>query len=165
MEPKYITTEGFKIHYLESEKELVITDGFVKKIIFHKGEDLKSTDATFIYIQEAVEENKQITNAFVQVMNNGKYELLKLNTRTLSQKDSLFGTVKAYRFVNNTKYFIYNSHKAEPIKKLSPDFILPFFIHAESYNEWIAKNKIDLKKEADVVRFINYYNSIATPTN
>jgi hypothetical protein len=95
---------------------------------------------------------------YVQVLNNGPYQLLKFDKRVLTSKDSLFGTQKKYLFTDRLYYFISHIQKPEPIKKLTQDFLLAFLPSSLSYKDWIIENKVNLKNEDDAIMFLNYYN-------
>jgi hypothetical protein len=45
------------------------------------------------------------------------------------------------------------------LKKLNKENVLEFLPSALAFHSWIAENKIDLRKEEDVIRFLVYYNA------
>lgn len=145
--------------YSISNKELVLTGSPVSKIVFHKNNDTSTTSAVFLGQVENLVAGKKPVNKLVQQLNEGKYQLLKFTERQLKSADSLFGTQKRYFFADDVYYFMRFNEKVERIKKLNRENMLQFLPSTTSYTGWIEKNKIDFKKEADAVRFLNYYNA------
>ena len=139
-------------------EELVINDGLVQKIIFHDTNDPAKVEAAFLYGLQPPFEGTTKTDDFLQVLNYGNYQLLKQASRRVTEGDSLFGTLKKYFFTNETNYFISNKFMVRPLKKLNKDNCLQMIPAGKSSEEWITKNKIDLRKEADVVAFLNFVN-------
>ena len=155
-----------EIHYLDkAENELVLEASFINKLILRDNIDTSKILAVFEYHNEPPVLPIDKKGLYVQVLNKGQYQLLKYDKRTLTSRDSLFGTQKKYLFTDRLYYFISHIEKPEPIKKLNQDFILAFLPSSLSYKDWITKNKIDLKNEDEAIKFLNYYNQqqISTP--
>ncbi|HRI19727.1 MAG TPA: hypothetical protein PLA68_02180 [Panacibacter sp.] len=149
-----------EVYYMDNQNnEMVATPGLIKKIVFHKEGDTGITSAVFIYNYQALQLNNQTVNVYLQVLNEGKYQLLKLHNRKVSSADSMFGTLKRYYFSDEIKYFVAQDRKTEPVKKLNKENILAYFPVSSLYSDWVAQNKIDFRKEEQVVAFFNYYNS------
>lgn len=149
-----------EIHFLENEKEYVLIDGKVSIVAFHPGSDSSRTTEVFLqHVPEILQLNKNF-NGFIQVMNTGSYQLLKYLQRTVGSADSLFRTQKRYFFTDEPLYFLRFNQKIERIKKLRKENLLGFLPSASSYSSWITENNIDFKKEADVIRFLDYYNAM-----
>ncbi len=149
-----------EVYYLDDQNhELAVTPGLVKKIAFHKGEDTSVNEAVFIYNYLPSQLNYKTINAFLQVMNEGKYQLLKLYNRRVTSADSMFGTLKRYYFSDEIKYYVAHDRKTELIKKLNKDNVLIYFPVSSIYNDWVSQHKIDFRKEEQVINFFDYYNS------
>lgn len=139
--------------------EEVVNEGLVKKVLIHEPNNPANITASFLngitepYVSE--EPIKEI----LQVFNEGKYQLLKMDNRKLLEGDSLFGTLKRYYFKNEVKYFIANNYVVKPIKKLNKETILQLAPAGKNEQDWIIQNKIDLKKEADIIRYFNQLNA------
>ena len=101
-------------------------------------------------------------NGYMQVLNPGKYELLKQIRRTVDSADSLFRTQKRYFFVDEVNYFLRSGERVEKIKRLNKDNIITLLPSASNYAGWIDEKKIDLKKEEDVIHFLTHYNATHT---
>jgi len=153
-----------EIHFLKNEVELVAGEqNKITAIIFHPGLDTSLSSAAFMKDLSRYSADYKDLNAILQVMNFGRYELLKHVNRKLSSADSLFGTQKRYFFTDETSYYLKSDEIVQKIKKLSEDnffALIPGI--TSSHRKWIKDNNIDLKKEAEVVRFLDYYNAQLT---
>lgn len=142
-----------EVHFMLNQQELVLSETPLRKILF--------TDDSTVFLANVPNlllNNKELTG-FVQVLVQGSYKLLKYTQRKLHSADSLFGTQKRFFFQDEHCYFIKKGDIIQRIKKLSKDNILKFLPSSRSYEEWIEKNHIDWKKEADVISFFRHYNS------
>ena len=150
-----------EVYFLDKNNQELVANDPINLIIFYKGGDTTVTDAVFVNvtIYPDLIQTKELTSGYLQVLNTGKYQLLKYYKRTVASADSLFGTVKRYYFVTQNRYFISGNQKIEPIKRLTKENVLPDIPASTSCSDWIAQNKIDFRKEEDVVKFLNYYNS------
>ena len=83
---------------------------------------------------------------------------MKLTRRKIASADSLFGTKKRYFFTTDEYFFVGYNKSIHHVKKLSKENILNFVPSASGYDKWISENKINFKKEEDIIRFFNYYN-------
>jgi len=139
--------------------EEVINEGLVKKIQIHEPNNAGKVKEVFLNgISEPYISDEPI-NAILQVLNDGKYQLLKMDNRKVMEGDSLFGTMKRYYFKNEVKYFIVNNYVVSPLKKLNKENILQLAPAGKKEQDWLLQNKIDFKKEADIVRYFNQLNA------
>ncbi|MDQ3681682.1 MAG: hypothetical protein M3352_01260 [Bacteroidota bacterium] len=151
-----------EIYFLKNDEELVLENVDVTKLIFYKGKDTSEIITSFIRrVPDLFLWNKK-TDDFVQVLNQGKYQLLKHTKRIVGNADSLFGTQKRYFFKDEHNYFLRVNDKVEKVKKLNEEYILSLMPSSSNYKVWIKGNNISFKKEDDVIRFLNYYNSQAS---
>lgn len=150
-----------EVHFLDRNNEEMVPDrSLVKKIIFHRNNDTSTKEAVFIAnTMQAQLYKKEVKNYF-RLMNDGAYKLLKLHNRIVTTGDSLFGTQKRYYFTTEIKYFISSDSKTELVKKMNKEGILLFLPGSSEYKDWITKNDIDFRKEDDLIRFLDYYNSV-----
>lgn len=142
-----------EIHFKKDEEEMVIENLRVEKIFFKKDSVTFLANVPNLYVQNTK------MNAPVLLMTSGKYQLLKYIQRNLATADSLFRTQKRYYFSDKIYYFLKHNDIMEPVKKLSKENLYKLLPSANTYNAWATKNKINFKKEEDVIRFINHYNS------
>jgi len=158
MKTKLNLTTGEVYFIGKSGDEQVAPDEMIKKIVFYKDFDSAKPVAVFRndYGEDLIKSKDK--NNYIQVMNEGNYQLLKLDRRPVISADS-FHIAKRYYFREETRYFIQYNNKTAAVKKLSHDNILVYLPGASGFNDWIDQNKINFKKEEDVVRFLDYYNS------
>ena len=148
-----------EIHFLENGKEYVLTGTNVSLLAFHKQSDTSMISSVFrMQVPNLMLHNKKL-DYFVQVLNNGEYQLLKYVKRTVNSADSLFGTQKRYFFTDQEYYFLHFNKRIHRIKRLNKENVVEFLPSAASYSTWIEKNGIDFKNEADVIRFLDHYNA------
>lgn len=142
-----------EIHFKKDEEEMVIENLRIEKIFFKKDSVTFLANVPDLYVQNTK------MNAPVLLMTSGKYQLLKYIQRNLATADSLFRTQKRYYFSDKIYYFLKHNDIMEPVKKLSKENLYKLLPSANTHNAWATKNKINFKKEEDVIRFINHYNS------
>lgn len=139
--------------------EEVVNEGLVKKVQVHEPNHPENITAIFLNgITEPYVIDEPVTE-LLQVLNEGKYQLLKMDYRKVLEGDSLFGTLKRYYFKNEIKYFLVNNYIVNPLKKLNKESILQLAPAGKNEQEWLFQNKIDFKKEADIVRYFKQLNS------
>jgi hypothetical protein len=148
-----------EIYFLKNDQEYILDANDISGITFHSGSDSSTVATRFIMNDPYIFLNNKKVNGFVQELNPGKYRLLKYISKKLSSIDSLFNTQKRYFFINESFYYFWFDGKIERIKKLNRDNIIKFLPSALSYTNWINENKIDFRKENDVIQFLNYYNT------
>lgn len=151
--PLRINLATGELHFLKNSEEVILTDNFIVKIIFENDSSIFISNVPNLLV------NKKPVENFVQVLNPGKYQLLRYTKRNVASADSLFGTMKRYFFSDDVYYFIKENEKVERIKKLNKENILSYLPSSLSYDAWIKENNLELKKEKDILRFLNYYNA------
>ncbi len=143
-----------EIYFTKAAEELVLTDKLVTRVVVK----LPIDSAVFIgHVPNLMLSNKRI-DAFVQVLTSGKYQLIKYVKRVVVSVETPSRTAKTYHFANEIFYFIKSQNKVEYIRKLNKENILLFLPTSSNFESWIKENGINLKKEDDIVRFLNHYN-------
>jgi hypothetical protein len=144
-----------KIYFLKGTEEMILNDNIVTRVVFKTVNDssvfIGQVPNLFLY-------NKPVTD-FVQVLNFGKYQLLKYTRRMIASRESPSHTSKTYYFTDNANYFIKSGERVDDLKKLNRENILVHLPSSFSYDAWIKENNINFKNEKDIVRFLNYYNA------
>jgi hypothetical protein len=148
-----------KFHYMSTDSvELAVDDGIGRVVVFsipgdeQHGLEFISDPSKFI-----IDETPFF--GFLQQMNQGKIILYKHLKRSVVVADSLFGAAKKYYFGTSTTYFLGSASGNIKLKKLSDDYILSNIELTNDKKTWIKENKIKFNREADVIRFLDYYNS------
>ncbi len=151
-----------ELYFITPKGELrVAAPGKVRKLVFYKGKDTTSeVVAVFETNPSFITEKNPNEDVYVQVLNNGDIQLLKHIQILLMTGDSLMGTYKRYYFSEQVNYYLNSkSGKNSHFRKLSRNNILETLNTEDSVRTWIKQNDINFKKEDDVIRFLNYYNS------
>ena len=150
-----------EVYFLDRDSQELVANTAIRSIVFYKGNDTSEIDESFndVHAYPDLIHTKELSSGYLQVMNQGKYQLLKFYKRTVSSADSMFGTLKRYYFTTQYRYFVSDHLKTEPLKKLNKENLLPSLPGSSSFNDWIAENKIDFRKEDDAIKFLDYYNS------
>ncbi len=158
MQTKLNLTTGEIYFITKNGDELVAPKDLVKKVVFFQNRDTTKPYALFRYDYGEKYVINNLKDYYVQVMNEGNFQLLKYNQRPLASADS-FHIAKRYFFKDDIKFYIQNGTKTRLLKKLSKDYVLEQLPGSAAMTDWIDANKINFKKEEDVVRFLDYYNS------
>jgi hypothetical protein len=153
-----------EVYFLSpSGEERVAAAGKVRKVIFHDDDSVKKIKAVFENnLPIITETNPRAENpSFVQVFNTaGDWQLLKLTRVLFNSGDSLFGTQKRYYFANQVLYFLNDKYgQITKLRKLNKDNIGELINIDAAAEAWCRQNSINFKKEEDIARFIDYYNS------
>ncbi len=147
-----------EIYFLKDKdsEELVLDTGIVNKIVFTTADD----SVVFInQVSNLLVKGKPV-KGFVQVLNPGKYQLIKYTQKKIASSELVSATGKKnYYFTTETHYFIKQGDKVEHVKKLNKENILSLLPSYSGFEEATGKNKINFKEEKDVVFFLNYYNN------
>lgn len=149
-----------EIYYKNKDnEEQVVNEGIIQKIIFTDEKDISRQTAVFLNGIPSSRMGHEKINGFVQILNEGKYQLLKSIKESVVQEDSLFGTLQKYSFRKEISYYLAEPNTVLPVKKLSKISYLLFESQQTDPDHWITRNKIDLRKEADVVKYLTYLNA------
>jgi hypothetical protein len=97
-------------------------------------------------------------NWYVQELNQGDIQLLKLSKKNLNESDSLFGTKRKYSFSLEVIYFIKRDNIIQALPRLSGKDIFPIFRLNKDDEKWTVTNKINLSKEKDVLALLGHLN-------
>ena len=88
----------------------------------------------------------------------GKVALYKYIKRSVSSADSMFGTLKRYYFSTNQLYFIKYNNKITHLKKMNEDAVFEIVPPDDAMTKWISTNKMNLKREEDLVAYLKKWN-------
>lgn len=149
--------------YFQTPKgeERVAAAGKVRKIIFYRNTDYKDIVAVFENGLAMIPEvNPRAEDpSYVQVLNNGDAQLLKHIRMQFVTADSLFGTMKRYYFSDQIHYYLNTKFgQVVRLKKLNKDLVVENLNIDREAEAWIRQQGMNLKKEEDVVRFLEYWN-------
>lgn len=148
-----------ELYVLQGDKTIVAEKQMAGKVVIHSTFDAIDVKAVFLNnIPNLFLNGKSITD-FVEVFHTGYAILLKYRTKEVVKSEGGGGMPKYYYFKNSSFYFLQVNGKVERLNRLSIDLIeqLP---GAYNLQKWAEEQKLNFKKEEDVIRFINYYNQV-----
>jgi len=149
-----------QVHFLNRRgEEMVPVSGIVRKVVIY--DEIDSNRILTVFHNNISEIRKQTKNRehFVQELNQGDVQLLKLVVRKVETGDSLFGTTKRYYFNDENEYYLRVNNRIERIRKLTREDFFALLPSASKFNEWIRKEKLKFRDEPDYIRFLDYYNN------
>ena len=143
-----------ELHFKRDDEELVLSNEELNKIVFHRSSD----SVVFIKHPDLLLNRKKL-NAFMQVLNEGNFQLLKYTLRVVGEADSLFGTRKRYFFKDEVAYYIKANEKIDLVKRLNKENIFLLIPTSSQHKDWIKSHLINFKIEEDVIKYLSYFNS------
>jgi hypothetical protein len=150
-----------EVHFIgEKENEYIAPYELANKVIFSH-EQKNDTIAVFARLVPGLQfNNKQLTD-YVQQLTFGEAVLYKHIKRYVMSADSMFGTLKRYYFATQNSYFL--KFDADPVyvNKLSLNALLSILPESKGLLEWAKRNKINIRKEEDLVALIEEWNKSA----
>jgi hypothetical protein len=102
---------------------------------------------------------------YAQELVEGEASLLKFTKRYVVSADSMFGTLKRYYFANNQYYFIKTSSTIVQLKKLTQDAVESALPPQDAMSLWIKKNALNLKREEDLIKYVQEWNRLKSISN
>ena len=157
--PVRLNLNTSSVHFIDQKgEELSLDPDEIRKVVFLQDE-ITGPGAVFIsYVPNAYFGDAK-NNNYLQVMNEGKASLLAYNRRYVGKGDSSSPGQQRYYYKNEVSYYMARNNKVERLKKLGKEQIFMLLPGANAFDEWVTENKLNMKKEADIKKFIDYYNS------
>jgi len=97
---------------------------------------------------------------FYQVFTNGKATLLKSINKSIEERLNELSGEKSKEFMVRENAYIYIGGEMKRIKKDKEFFMNILADQATSVNEYLTANKINFKNEEQVIKLIEFYNSL-----
>ena len=154
-----------EIHYMNDEGlERAIKNG-VNTVVFYSRIDtsrigvFKSIKGLPVSDKDSDIKAKEV---YTQILAEGKIRFLKLTVIKLIQRegDAMTRTLE-WNFEPRESYFIEENYNIQPLGSISKDHLFALVKKTDGDEEWLKSNKNKLKKEMDVIAFLNYRNSLA----
>jgi hypothetical protein len=147
-----------EIHFIgEKDMEYIAPVALAHKVVLSH-EDKNDTVALFIRQVPGLQYNLKPLTDYVQQLTFGEAVLYKHTKRYVASADSMFGTLKRYYFASTTNYFLKLDADADYINKLSVNALLSLLPDSAGMADWIKKNKINIRKEEDLIALIEHWN-------
>ena len=148
-----------EIHYKDNIGRELADDGSISRIVFEESGPNGTQYMTYSGDIPEINRNYGGAKRYALEMNKGQVSLLKVCSRTVSQGDSLFGTLKRYYFTDKSEYYLRINNRIEKLKRLGDDELFLFLPSLKGYIPWQRSNKLKMNREEDVVKFIDHYNA------
>lgn len=144
-----------KLYFNKNDESLELQENVIKFTLFPKSDDPSSA----IYFKKGFKGNGLSPDQFVQVVVDGKIQLLKSDIKSLTEMSEInAGMVKT--FATTSRYYIVNSEGVYLIR-LNKTELLPFLKDKDDQLQIFIKEKaLNLKKDMDLVTLIKYYNTL-----
>ena len=144
------------VHYMAADGKEMVATNIVKGIILYKGKDTTKQTAVF---EKFAFSDADISNAFYQVFNQGDIRLLRLIKIDMDEDMDVIAAKKNYKFVRKSNYYLAVNEVAKYLKRLNQESIFEYITSTPAITDWLKQNKNTLKNEAQIVSFLNFYNS------
>lgn len=155
-----LNIENNELHYTDSTgKELVAMEGIVRRVEYINFITKEKTGYLFKNGYPAI--NKQNQDFYYQVLAEGKAELLVKKTKYIrTSKDDMTGIVTR-EFVDAAQVYYVFANSAIKQLNASKKEILDIMKDKEQLvDSFIETNKINFKKNTDLIKLFNYYNGL-----
>ena len=159
--PIKLNIESNELYFIDSAgKELIVTDGLVKKIDCI---DYYTKDSTrYIFKSGYPSVDGQNENFFYQVFTEGRIELLARKFKYIRvEKNELTGDISK-SFVDGTvTLYVYAFGMMQPFKA-NKSFVASLWDENKQVemDKFISTNKISFKNISDLVKLFNYYDTL-----
>jgi hypothetical protein len=154
-----LNAESNEVHFLDSlGRELIANEGLIIKIVLDIPTDTGRVKQVFESGYPPT--HGKTINFFYQVLEEGRIELLHKITKPIETfKNEMSGEIRK-EFVEHRLMYIYADgelHILKNDKTMITDLMKDKKIAIDTY---LANNKINFKKIADIQKLIRYYNSL-----
>lgn len=158
--PVKLNLNTSSVHYIhQNNEELSLDPEEIRKVVFHKDNQLGKEVIFKSFIPYLYFREKK-NNDYLEVMNQGMASLLVYRQKLITSGDSASPGHQRYFYSKEVSYFIALNGKVERLKKTGKEQVFMFLPGANTLDRWVNENNLNLKKEEDIVKFIDYYNSI-----
>jgi len=154
-----LNIESNELYFRDSsDKIFVAVDGLVKKvecINYYSKDSIK-----YVFKNGYPNVDNQDQKFFYQVLTEGKVELLMKHQKIISSdKNDLTGDVSK-EFTEQDKLYVYTNYTTQSFAPYK-SFVLSLMRDREKeMSSFIEANKINLKKNKDLILLFNYYNNL-----
>jgi hypothetical protein len=152
-----LNIERNEVCVMNKDKQmLIVNSGLIHKIYFNY------TDSSNIKLYKcgypAIE--NQTTNYYYEVLAEGKLELVKRNYKLIASAYDESNYLRKKEFVSYERLYIYSSGEFKEIK-LKKEIIVDLTKDkSKEVDAFMIQHNLNLKKLADVILLLNYYNSL-----
>ena len=146
------------IHYVDDRGTELVAQNGINKIVFFDRKDTTKVLAVF----EGIAGFKiKDTDAFVQLLVEGRIQLMKRTEVTMIKKDN--GPMMDnpdFKFLSEVVYYLKQDGSISNLKTISKTNLFSILKPMDEDETWLKTNKNKLKTETDVISFLMYRNSL-----
>jgi hypothetical protein len=145
-----------EVHVMKNNIEIVIVPGYIKTLdLFDSVQNKK-----YLFKSGFPKIDNQTTNNFYQVLSEGPITFLKSIRKTVAvNKNDLSGEIEK-QFNTYEDYYVFSNNKMKRLKK-EKEFIIGIVSGKKDQMElFIKENEINFKNINDLIKLIDFYNSL-----
>ena len=143
------------LQYTKNEEVFEITDAIVHFEFFAKQDDAAPT----IRFEKGFSGSGIKPDQFARVFTQGKVKFIRFDTKSLTDMNEInVGIIKT--FADVTKWYLVKDGTASLVKLNKTDITAFLSDKADAVQQYINAQSLNLKKEEDCTKLINYYNSL-----
>jgi hypothetical protein len=148
-----------EIEYLNKENQALAAfpDQVSRAVVVDEKDSNKIVTVFRNDMAEVNQAYPKVVRHYVQEMNQGPVKLLKVYNRQLKEGDSLV-IYKRYYFIDQPDYFVQVNNRVEKLRRLDADEVMQYIPQSPELDAYIKQNKINFKKEKDVLKVFEFYN-------
>ncbi len=127
-----------------------------------KRDYVKAEIAGQLYVISDYEQNGNKKQGYFVELNAGDTRLLLRQTKKFVEEkkaDSSYKSDEPAKFVDEKEYYLAKKDMPATKVRLKKKEILNL-LNNDTAKEYVAKNKLKLNKEASIIQFLNYYNTL-----
>jgi hypothetical protein len=144
-----------QLHYLKDGIEYVTDQPLTEVLI-----DDEQTGKLYVFRSGFTEVHHGTNKSFYQALAEGEVLLLK-QIRKIITESTPFGSATTQQVIKNSEtFYIWKKGAMIKIKNDKKDMITALNDQKEKLETFIEQNKISFRSEEDMIKVVNYYNSL-----
>lgn len=147
-----------QIYYKSDDDKIMVFNDPIKEFTFISFKDIPKNDVLFRNGYPSVQNTNE--KSYFEVLADGRTQFLKrIVTQITDSKEYNSATVNR-SFVESSKYYLFLNGKLIVVKKDKKSILGILPDKQTELNIYISNNLLNLKDENNIVKLIEYYNSI-----
>ena len=152
-----------RVNLLETSLEFMDTKGDamvctmpIKQVILK--DSVKGVQYHFVH-SSFLQENSEFRHSWLLQIVPGQTRLYKLDKKTINESRPYGSATTEQRILNSSSYYLLVNNELKRVKKTSdiPELLIA---KKQELQDYIKVNKLSAKDEKDMVRLVNYYNTL-----
>jgi hypothetical protein len=147
-----------QVYYKGTDNESMIFNDPIKEFIFTNFKDIPGNNLVFRSGYPSAQNSTK--KSYFQVLTDGNTQFLKRTLKELIESKEFNSATVNRRFVENQKYYLYLNGKIVSVKKDKKLLLAALANKQTELNIYISNNILNLKEESNIIKLIDYFNSI-----